>query len=227
MGCVLCVLGSTIIVIHSPKKEEIESLDVLIDMLKDAMFINYAFFVIIISFLIAFYFGPKYGSEYVVVYVILCSAIGSLTVMSCKGLGLALKDTISGSANAFASWITYFLFFTVVVCIFIQMNYLNKALDLFNTSIVTPVYYVFFTTLVIIASAILFKEWGHMSTEDVLGNLCGFFVVIVAIVLLHGFKDMDITFDHVRLILRPKHELLMRSGGQHDYGSNQWFSRSV
>lgn len=149
LGCVLCVLGSTIIVIHSPKEEEIESLDVLLNMLKDAVFINYTLLVIIVSLSIAFYFGPKYGSEHVVVYIILCSAVGSLTVMSCKGLGLAIKDTIAGTSNEFTNWLTYLFLFTVVICIFIQMNYLNKALDLFNTSIVTPVYYVFFTTLVI------------------------------------------------------------------------------
>lgn len=37
----------------------------------------------------------------------------------------------------------------VVSCILTQMNYLNKALDLFNTAIVSPVYYVMFTLLTI------------------------------------------------------------------------------
>jgi hypothetical protein len=36
-----------------------------------------------------------------------------------------------------------------VCCILTQMNYLNKALDLFNTAIVSPVYYVMFTVLTI------------------------------------------------------------------------------
>ncbi len=45
------------------------------------------------------------------------------------------------------------------------MNYLNKALDSFNTGIVTPVYYVMFTTMVLIASGILFKEWQNLSVE--------------------------------------------------------------
>ena len=38
-----------------------------------------------------------------------------------------------------------------------QMNYLNKALDLFNTAIVSPIYFVMFTTFTILASAILFQ----------------------------------------------------------------------
>lgn len=36
-------------------------------------------------------------------------------------------------------------------------NFVMQALDTFNTAIVSPVYYVMFTTLTIIASAIMFK----------------------------------------------------------------------
>lgn len=206
-----------------------DSLSDLVYKLQDSMFINYVFLVVIGSLGIAFYFGPKYGSQNVVVYIILCSAVGSLTVMSCKALGVALKETISGVSNNFNSWLMYFFFLAVVVCIFVQMNYLNKALDLFNTSIVTPVYYVFFTTLVIVASSILFKEWRQLDAEDVLGNLCGFMVVIIAIILLNAFKDMDISLDHVRGILRPKTEAAVRLGNRFDYnyGSSHYLSRTV
>lgn len=43
------------------------------------------------------------------------------------------------------------------------MNYLNKALDLFNTAIVSPIYYVMFTTFTITASVILFQVNYHLS----------------------------------------------------------------
>ena len=45
----------------------------------------------------------------------------------------------------------------VAICVVTQMNYLNKALDLFNTAIVSPIYYVMFTTFTILAAAILFQ----------------------------------------------------------------------
>lgn len=208
LGCFLCILGSTIIIIHSPKEEEIDSLAMLLEKLQDPEFILYVLFVISVAVSIAFYFGPRYGHRNVTVYIILCSAVGSLTVMSCKGLGLAIKETLGGKSNEFGNWLTYFFLITVIVCIFIQMNYLNKALDLFNTGIVTPVYYVFFTTLVIIASAILFKEWKNLQAKDVVGNLCGFLVIVVAIVLLNAFKDLDISMNDVRGILKPKREML-------------------
>ena len=73
------------------------------------------------------------------------------------------------------------------------MNYLNKALDVFNTAIVNPIYYVFFTSSVIIASAILFQEWKHLTVIDSIANITGFLVVIIAIFMLSAFKDIQIT----------------------------------
>ena len=38
-----------------------------------------------------------------------------------------------------------------------QINYLNRALDMFNTAIVSPIYYVMFTLFTITASLIMFQ----------------------------------------------------------------------
>ncbi|KYN01128.1 Magnesium transporter NIPA2 [Cyphomyrmex costatus] len=208
MGCFLCILGSTIIVLHSPKEEEVSSLSELIIKIREPSYMLYVLIVVMSTLSIIFYFGPTYGKQNIMVYICLCSSVGSLTVMSCKGLGLALKETISGENNAFANWLTWVFIFSVILCITIQMNYLNKLLDLFETSIVTPVYYVFFTTLVIIASAILFREWTKMSIENILGASCGFLIVIIAIFLLNTFKEMDIHYGNIRHMLRPKREML-------------------
>lgn len=43
-----------------------------------------------------------------------------------------------------------------------------------------------------------------MKPEDVVGDVCGFFVVICAVILLNAFKDMDVTVDDFRGIMRPK-----------------------
>ncbi|XP_053693371.1 magnesium transporter NIPA2 [Sabethes cyaneus] len=208
LGCFLCIIGSMIIVIHSPKEGEIDDLNLLLDKLQDPAFITYVAIILSLSLFIGCCCGPRYGHKNVIVYILLCSAIGSLTVMSCKALGLALRDTLSGKSNDFGMWLPYFLIVVTVVFVGIQVNYLNKALDIFNTSIVTPIYYVIFTTLVITASAILFKEWGRMKAEDILGDLCGFFVVIIAVILLNAFREMDISLNDVRGIMRPKRELL-------------------
>lgn len=229
LGCLLSLIGSTVIVIHSPKEVEIEDLKILFIKLQDPIFILYIIFILFISIVIALRIAPRYGHKNIAVYILLCSLIGSLTVMSCKALGLALRDTISGKSNDFATWIPWFLIITTIIFIAIQMNYLNKALDIFSTSIVTPVYYVMFTTLVIIASAILFKEWVNMKFEDILGDFCGFFTVIIAVFLLNAFKDLEISLSDVQDIMRPRQyntqhyqELIRRDSKERcSYGANE------
>lgn len=208
LGCFLCIIGSTIIVIHSPKETEIHDLNVLIEKAKDTTFIIYVIFIILLSLYIAFFLGPKRGHKNVVIYIILCSAIGSLTVMSCKALGLAIRDQMSGRSNDFGRFLPYILVVVSALFIIVQMNYLNKALDIFSTSIVTPIYYVIFTSLVIAASAILFKEWKHMKPADVVGDACGFLVVVIAVILLNAFKDMDVSMDDLKTQMRPKRKLV-------------------
>ena len=70
--------------------------------------------------------------------------------------------------------------YTVVVlmCVMIQMNYLNKALDIFNTAVVTPIYYVMFTTLTLTASSIMFKDYKHQAVKEVISQLCGFVTIL-------------------------------------------------
>lgn len=43
------------------------------------------------------------------------------------------------------------------MCVVTQINYLNRALDMFNTAIVSPIYYVMFTLFTITASLIMFQ----------------------------------------------------------------------
>ena len=197
VGCILCLLGSTVIVIHAPKERPIDSLDQIGTMLADPIFICYLIFVAFTSFLLIAFYGPKQGSKNVLIYVLICSLIGSLSVMSCKGLGIAIRQTLSHK-NQMTNPLFWTLLLSVIITVSVQMNYLNKSLDIFDTSVVTPIYYVFFTTFVIIASALLYKEWHSMTVEDTIGSICGFLIVIIAIFLLNGFKDFHITLETLK-----------------------------
>lgn len=79
--------------------------------------------------------------------------------------------------------------------------YLNKSLDIYNTSMVTPIYYVFFTTFVIIASSILYKEWSCLGASDVIGNVIGFLTTIIGIFQMQLFKEVDIPLRRFRVLM--------------------------
>ncbi|RWS02649.1 magnesium transporter NIPA2-like isoform X1 [Dinothrombium tinctorium] len=217
LGCVLCILGSTVTVIHAPK-EKVTTSEQLHYMLLEKSFLSYLAFVFFTSVSFIFYFGPKYGDSNVLIYVTICSVIGSISVMTCKGLGLIITESFGG-ANLFTGLFWLFLLSTVFT-VMIQMNYLNKALDIFNTSVVTPIYYVFFTSFVMIASAILFKELPN-NISNVLGTLSGFLTIIIGIFLLNAFKDFVVTWDTINKTFRIASQKVAEAPASFTYSYRQ------
>ncbi|XP_019376759.1 PREDICTED: magnesium transporter NIPA2-like isoform X2 [Gavialis gangeticus] len=201
IGCILSILGSTVMVIHAPQEEEVSSLESMAEKLKDPGFIVFAVCVLVSSILLIFVAGPRYGRSNVLVYILVCSAIGSLSVSCVKGLGIALKELFAGKP-VLKEPLVWVLPACLGVCVSVQINYLNKALDIFNTSVVTPVYYVLFTTAVMMCSAILFKEWQHMALDNIIGTISGFLTIVSGIFLLHAFRDMSFSPELLPLFLR-------------------------
>lgn len=189
LGCVLCVVGSTTIVLHAPQERQIESVTEVWDLATEPGFLFYAAIVIAAVFILIFYVNPQYGQTHIMVYIGICSLVGSLSVMSVKALGIALKLTFSGM-NQLIYPQTWAFTIVVLTCVLTQMNYLNKALDTFNTAVVSPIYYVMFTSLTILASVIMFKDWDRQNPTQILTEMCGFVTILSGTFLLHRTKDM-------------------------------------
>ncbi|KAG6726086.1 hypothetical protein I3842_02G063900 [Carya illinoinensis] len=154
-----------------------------------ARFLVYSCIVLVLVAVLIVRFVPLYGQTHLVVYIGICSLMGSLTVMSVKALGIALKLTFSGM-NQFIYFQTWFFTVVVIACCLLQINYLNMALDTFNTAVVSPVYYVMFTSLTIFASMIMFKDWDSQDASQIATELCGFVTILSGTFLLHKTKDM-------------------------------------
>ncbi|PKA60935.1 hypothetical protein AXF42_Ash006570 [Apostasia shenzhenica] len=189
LGCSLCVVGSTTIVLHAPKEREIESVKEVWYLATEPGFIVYTCLVVFLVTFLIIQSVPRYGQTHMIVYVGICSLMGSLTVMSVKAIGIALKLTIQGM-NQFVYAQTWFFTLVVITCIVMQMNYLNKALDTFNTAVISPVYYVMFTTLTILASMIMFKDWNSQNATQIATEFCGFITILSGTFLLHMTKDV-------------------------------------
>ena len=134
IGCFLTAVGSTVMVIHAPKEGEVKSVNELLIKLQNPEFIIFTVISIGIIMVMIIKFAPRYGNKNVLIYILICSILGSFTVMSCKGLSLGFKEMFSDSSEykQSASFLyTYLFAFIVIICIVMQMNYLNKALDIF------------------------------------------------------------------------------------------------
>ncbi|KAJ3300229.1 hypothetical protein HK104_003143 [Borealophlyctis nickersoniae] len=179
IGCALCILGSIIIILHSPEDPHVESVDQILE---------YALQPGTASLFLIYRVGPVHGKKNMLVYIAICSLVGSVSVMACKGFGIALKLTFAGH-NQLVYPSTYVFGITVVSCAVTQMNYFNKALDLFSTNRVTPIYYVFFTTATIVASVILFKGFNDTDSRDIISMFCGFLTIFIGVFQLTYHKS--------------------------------------
>ncbi|KAH8869845.1 Magnesium transporter NIPA2, partial [Schistosoma japonicum] len=91
-GCCICLLGSTLIVLHAPKEQNLTSLQEMWSKLTDPPFIIYSFFIVLMSIVLICILGPRYGKRNPIIFTLISGSIGSLSVIACKGIGIGLKD---------------------------------------------------------------------------------------------------------------------------------------
>ncbi|NWI79583.1 NIPA1 protein, partial [Dryoscopus gambensis] len=149
----------------------------------DAIFVGYLCIVLLMLLLLIFWIAPAHGPTNIMVYISICSLLGSFTVPSTKGIGLAAQDIFHNNPSSQRALYLCLVLLAVLGCsIIIQFRYINKALECFDSSVFGAIYYVVFTTLVLLASAILFREWSNVGVVDFLGMACGFTTVSIGIV---------------------------------------------
>lgn len=120
------------------------------------------------------------------VHISICSLIGGLSVSTISGVGSAIVLSIQGD-NQFKYWFVYFLLGFVTVTLVTEIIFLNKALELFNTAMVTPTYYVLFTFSTLVTSIILFQGLDS-SPIQIVTIVLGFLTICAGICLLQLSK---------------------------------------
>ncbi|XP_077248710.1 putative magnesium transporter NIPA6 [Tasmannia lanceolata] len=193
LGCVLCIVGSTVVVLHAPEESSPSSVEEIWELATQPAFLLYTASALAVSLVLMLHFAPRYGQTNIMVYLGICSIIGSLTVVSIKAIGIAIKLSFEGISQAgyFQTWVFAMV---AVTCIISQLNYLNKALDTFNTAVVSPIYYAMFTTLTLFANAIMFKDLSGMSASNIASEICGLITVISGTTVLHATREPDPPF---------------------------------
>lgn len=190
VGCALALIGSTIIVIHAPEDKPVETVDEILEYALHPGFLMYCLSVLVFTLLMVYVVAPKHGRSNPLIYISICSLVGSVSVMAIKAFGIAVKLTLSGN-NQFTLASTYIFGFVVVGCILVQMNYFNKALDTFSTNVVNPMYYVGFSTATLVASLLLFQGLNTSDATNTLSLLLGFVVTFLGVHLLNISRDPE------------------------------------
>ncbi|ODN77443.1 hypothetical protein L202_04621 [Cryptococcus amylolentus CBS 6039] len=186
IGCTLCIMGAVILALNAPEEQSVTTIAAFKKLFLSAGFLAWAGILIVGSLVMVFYVAPRWGKKSMLPYISICSLIGGLSVSCTQGLGSSIVTSIQGD-NQVKNWFFWFLFVFVVITLLTEINYLNKALELFNTSMVVPVYFCFFSSATLITSFILYQGL-KASAVTLITMVLGFLVTCLGITLLQLSK---------------------------------------
>ncbi|KAK4193636.1 magnesium transporter NIPA-domain-containing protein [Podospora australis] len=109
------------------------------------------------------YLSPRYGNRTILIDLGLVGLFGGYTALSTKGVSSMLSSTLLG---AFTTPVTYGLIFVLLFTAIMQVRFLNKALQRFDSTQVIPIQFVLFTLSVIIGSAVLYRDFERTTAEQ-------------------------------------------------------------
>ena len=161
VGCVLCMAGGCTIVLATPSDSKELGPDGFVAALQATPFLIY---ITVLLALVALMLGfqDHYGHRHVAYYVLLCSLLGSVTVMSSKGVSTFLNLWLCcGAPSPFSQPVLYPVVLVLAVTAILQINFLNKAMERFGNTETVPVYYVLFTLTTITGSNVLYRDFEN------------------------------------------------------------------
>jgi hypothetical protein len=191
-GVVVAIAGAVTVVLSAKQSETKMGPDDLWDAIRRWEFLTYigitALF--IIALMVA---SPKYGSRTVLIDLGLVGLFGGYTALATKGVASLLSDTLW---RALTFPITYVLVLVLVLSAIMQIKYVNKALQSFDSTQVIPTQFVMFTLSVIIGSAVLYREFETTTVERVAKFVGGCFLTFFGVYLITSGRpkrrdDMD------------------------------------
>ncbi|KAH9849219.1 DUF803-domain-containing protein [Lenzites betulinus] len=186
ISSIQCLLGASILALNGPEEQSVSTIEGFKHLFLAPWFLAYGGVVLAVAAVLAFWAAPKYGKQSMMPYLGVCSLIGGLSVSCTQGLGASIVTSIRGD-NQFKNWFIYFLLVFVIATLLTEIYYLNVALAMFNTAMVTPTYYVTFTFCTLVTSVILYQGL-KASASQIITIVLAFAVICTGIVILQMTK---------------------------------------
>jgi drug/metabolite transporter (DMT)-like permease len=160
-GVVVAVGGAVTVVLSAKQKEKKLGPHEVIGAITTTEFEVYMGVTFVLIGILA-WASPKYGNRTILVDLGLVGLFGGYTALSTKGVASMLSSTLW---KAFTTPITYALVAVLIGTAIMQVRYVNKALQRFDSTQVIPVQFVMFTLSVIIGSAVLYRDFEKTTPE--------------------------------------------------------------
>ncbi|EZF73894.1 hypothetical protein H105_04233 [Trichophyton soudanense CBS 452.61] len=180
LGVVIAVAGAVIVVLSAKTSEHKIGPDEIWGMITRWEFETYlGITVVLIIALMSI--SRKYGRKTILIDIGLVGLFGGYTALSTKGVSSLISNTLW---HAITFPITYILVAVLVFSAVMQIRYINRALQHFNSTQVIPTQFVLFTLSVIVGSAILYRDFESATGERVAKFVGGCLLTFFAVYLI-------------------------------------------
>ncbi|KAM3068844.1 hypothetical protein ACMFMG_011006 [Clarireedia jacksonii] len=142
--------------------------------------------------------SPRYGNKTILVDLGLVGLFGGYTALSTKGVASMLSSTLW---RALTTPVTYALVLVLGGTAVMQIRYVNRALQRFDSTQVIPVQFVLFTISVIVGSAILYRDFEKVAAENAVKFIGGCLLTFFGVWLItsgrsrHDYEDEEAEVD--------------------------------
>ncbi|GJN93844.1 hypothetical protein Rhopal_006903-T1 [Rhodotorula paludigena] len=165
LGVAVAILGGVTVVYASRSSDKKLTPDEFLAAISQPLFVSYAIVCCTCMSALAYLSRTKWGDRYVLVDLSLCALAGAFTVLSTKA--------ISGFLNLyflrmFRYWITWAVLVVLVSTALVQVNFVNKALQRFESRVVIPIQYITFALSTICGSALLYRDFEGVPAPSLL-----------------------------------------------------------
>lgn len=185
LGVCLAVLGAAMVVLSSNAQETALSPELIMESLTQTQSIIY-FAITGIAIAVLSGLSPMYGSRSIMIDLGLVAIYGGYTVLCTKSVASLLSLTFF---KMFAYPVSYLLIITLVMTAILQIKYLNKALQRFDSTEVIPTQFVLFTISAIIGSAVLYHDFDDMTMDQTSRFMTGCAIEFLGVYLITSKRN--------------------------------------
>ncbi|XP_062583733.1 NIPA-like protein 2 [Saccostrea cucullata] len=178
-GSALAVIGAFLLIAFSAKNEKVLNGDEINEALTQLSFIIYICVELVILGILFFLLYFKEMKK-VIIYLLISSIVASFTVIAAKAVSSMLQITFDGFSQM-SYPILYIMLIVMVVTAITQVKFLNEAMKAFDSTVVVPTNFVFFTISAIVAGIAFYKEFWGMNALEVFMFLIGCFLSFVGV----------------------------------------------
>ncbi|KAF4338238.1 NIPA 2 [Fusarium beomiforme] len=138
--------------------------------------------------------SPRYGRRTILIDLGLVGLFGGYTALATKGVSSMLSSTLW---RAFTTPVTYVLIVILLGTAVMQIRYVNKALQRFDSTQVIPIQFVMFTLCVIIGSAVLYRDFERTNAEQAAKFVGGCLLTFFGVFLITSGREQSHHDDEV------------------------------